>query len=191
MILKGHKVTLRAITKQDLPLLVDLMNDPEIENTVVGYAHAVSLEEEEKWFESYIGKNDPMRWMIETDKDGTVGTIIMGDFDWKNRVAHLTGIKIKKEKVTESGVAIDATLTMLEYGFNQLNLNRIEGSYLEYNKQSAALSKLVGYVEEGISRDAVYKNGAYHNLVQMAILKSDYEKLKKRKKTKKCGVEEI
>lgn len=188
MILKGRKVTLRAIEKRDLELLVDLLNDPEIEHMVVGYAPPISYEQEERWYENNMNNTDPMRWIIETERDGSVGIVSMGDFDWKNRVAHTTGIKLKEDRVTESGIAIDAMMTMFGYGFDELNLNRIEGEYLEYNKSAAALNKMVGLVIEGIQRKAVYKRGEYHDLVLTAILKSDYENRKQRKTKRKASV---
>lgn len=181
MILRGRKVILRAIERKDLELLVDLFNDPAIEYMVVGYAPPVSYEQEERWFENNMNSTDPMRWIIETQKDGAVGMVTMGDFDWKNRVAHTTGIKLKGEKVTESGIAVDALMTMFGYGFDELNLNRIEGNYLDYNKAAAALNKVVGLVIEGVQKEAVYKQGEYHDLVLTAILKSDYDRRKQRK----------
>lgn len=180
MILHGRKVILRAIEYEDLDLLRDLSNDPEIEFMVEGYAYPISKKHEEIWYEHYLEQKDPLRWMIETEKDGTVGMVTLGDFDWKNRVAHLTGIKLKTDKVTESGIAIDALNTVVGYGFDELNLNRIEGAYLAYNKQSMAMNRMVGFKDEGCFRKAVYKRGEYHDLIPTAILKEDYYKRRER-----------
>lgn len=180
MILKGRKVVLRAVEEKDLELLRELTNDPEIENMVVGYAYPVSEKQQEIWYEKHLKTDDPLRWMIDTEKDGTVGTVTLGGFDWKNRAAHLTGIKLKTELITDSGIAVDALYTVVKYGFDELNLNRIEGSYLDYNKQSMAMNRMVGFKDEGCFRQAVYKNGEYHDLIPTAILKEDY--LKRRRK---------
>jgi len=33
----------------------------------------------------------------------------------------------------------------------------------------------LGFVREGAQREAVYRDGAYHDLIQMAILRSEWE----------------
>ncbi len=175
MILKGNKVTLRAVEEEDQELLRTLINDPKIERTVVGKSFPVSSYQQRKWFEAHGGSNnDLLRLVIETEKDGAVGMVCMGEFDWINRVAHRTDIKILPSKVTDSGVAIDAMTTLFRYAFDELNLNRIEGGVLDYNEQAIAMNKLLGYEFEGVQRQAVYKNGKYHDLILLSMLKEDF-----------------
>ncbi len=177
MVLRGRKVTLRAIEESDLELLKELLNDPEIESTVVGRSFPVSSYQQKKWFEKNGGSTDELlRLIIETEKDGAVGMVCLGEFDWINRVAHRSDIKILSSKVTDSGIAIDAMITLLGYGFVELNLNRIEGSAFTYNKRADALNKYLGFEVEGIKRQAVYKNGKYRDLYMLAILKEDFLK---------------
>ena len=53
MNIKGKIVTLRAITQNDLQLICDMFNDPELENLVVGWAFPISIEQQKKWFENH------------------------------------------------------------------------------------------------------------------------------------------
>lgn len=48
MNIKGKKVTLRAMEKQDCEMIREMFNDPEIENLVVGWAFPVSSYAQEK-----------------------------------------------------------------------------------------------------------------------------------------------
>lgn len=175
MILKGKKVTLRAVEESDLELLQFMINDPEIERMTVKGNFPVSKYEQRKWFEAY-GKStsDLLRLIIETEKDGAVGMVTLGDFDWVNRVAHRSDIKMKTSIVTESGVALDALNTLLRYAFDELNLNRVEGRVIDYNEESIALQKLVGFEFEGVQRQAVYKNGSYHDVFLLSMLREDF-----------------
>ena len=164
-----------------MDIVLELMNDPDIEFMTVGWSFPKSPDQQERWYEkTYLECNDPIRLMIDTEKSGTVGLVSLGGFDWKNSVAHTTGVKVKSDLIRENGVAIDAMYTMIKYGFDELNLNRIEGSYIEYNKQSQALNKLVGFKDEGRLRQAIYKKGQYWDLIITAIIKDDY--LQRRKK---------
>ena len=181
MILKGRKVILRAIERKDLELLVELVNDPEIENMIVGYAPPISYAQEEKWFEKNMGNTDTFRWIIETEKDGAVGMISLANFDWKNRVATLSGIRVSSI-ISEAGIALDAISTVFKYGFEELNLNRIEGGYLDDNRGAIVMNKLAGFKVEGVKREFIFKRGKYHDYICIAILKSDYDIMKKRKR---------
>ena len=61
-----------------------------------------------------------------------------------------------------------------KYAFEELRLNRINGSALSYNAPSLHVTQKVGFKQEGIARQAVYKNGEFVDVVQLGILKSDY-----------------
>lgn len=182
MNLKGKKVTLRAIEPTDLEFLRSMMNDEAISDGVIGLSFPVSSAMQEKWYQSILQDHDNYRFIIETEKDGAVGLVTMGDIDWVNRVVHSTGIKVDSKKITESGIALDAMTTMFKFIFYQLNLNRIEGTVLIDNVQANALNKLLGYTIEGTLRQAIYRNGKYHDVYFLGMLKEDFDKRHLKKK---------
>ena len=177
MNLKGKKVILRAIEESDLKMLQDLTNSPDFEKMIVGWSFAVSTKDQANWFEKCKQGLDRLRFTIETEEDGAVGLIGLRDIDWKNGSAIGLGMRIAKTNLRTRGLATDAWMTLLRYCFDELRLNRIVGSYIEYNNASARVCKKVGFKIEGVQREAVYKNGAYHNVVSLACIKSDYETL--------------
>ena len=64
---------------------------------------------------------------------------------------------------------------MLEHGFYDYNLNRIELTVLEDNEAAIALYKKLGFVIEGVKRQNCYKKGTYKNTVMMSLLKNEYK----------------
>ena len=58
MNLKGKKVFLRAIEKEDLEFLREMINDPEMEKNVGGWSFPISKYEQEKWYENQIFNNN-------------------------------------------------------------------------------------------------------------------------------------
>lgn len=182
MNLIGRKVTLRAIEERDLEFLQNLMNDPNVSSTVVGTSFPVSALHQQHWYQRVVDDDRTLRLIVETKKDGVVGTVIMGDFDWVSRVAHSTGIKLDTSRITESGIGLDAMITLFDYAFNELNLNRIEGSVMADNRQAMALNRLIGYTVEGTMRQAVYRGGEYHDVLMLGMLKEDFEKRHRRGK---------
>jgi RimJ/RimL family protein N-acetyltransferase len=177
MNIKGKSVTLRAIEKEDLELMRDMLNDAEMESLVVGWAFPISQHQQTKWFENNINNNSNLRFIIETEEDGAVGLATLTDIDWKNRKAS-HGIKLAQKQFRTKGIGTDSVMAIMRYAFNELQLNRLEGSILLYNEGSKKLyCNKCGWVIEGTQRECVYKNGSYHDLLIVGILRSDYNKL--------------
>ena len=177
MNLKGKKVLLRAVEEGDLQMLQDLTNSPDFEKMIVGWSFAISKKDQDAWFQNCTNGLARLRFTIETEEDGPVGLIGLRDIDWKNGSAVGLGMRIAKTNLRTRGLATDAWMTLFRYAFDELRLNRIVGSYIEYNKASARVCEKVGFKIEGIQREAVYKGGKFHNVYALSCLKSDYEAL--------------
>ena len=174
MIIKNGTVLLRAIEEMDLPFLQKMLNDPEIEKLTGGGCFPVSLDRQKKWFESYDQQKE-LRCMIQIINGTTIGCIMLTNIDWKNRTAELTKkTKATKEQRVEHDMW-DAMIGFLNYAFNELNLNCIYGTVLEYNYLSRKLAKRCGLKEEGVLRNRIYKGGKYHNLIANSIIKEDFD----------------
>lgn len=177
MELKGKLVKLRAVEEQDCEMLRVLTNDPDYEKMIVGWAFPISTHDQKAWFENCKNGLERLRFTIETEQDGAVGLIGLRDIDWKNGVASGLGMRIFRKEIRTRGLATDAWMTLMRYAFDELRLNRINGSALAYNAASLRVCQKVGFTIEGTQRQAIYKNGKYHDLVIMGCLRDDYEKL--------------
>lgn len=176
MNIKGKKVTLRAMTRNDMPLICDMFNDPEIENLVVGWAFPISLEQQNKWFDNHMNDTDNFRFIIETEEDGAVGIATLSDIDWKNRRAS-HGIKIGNTQKRTKGIGTDAVMAIMRYAFDELQLHRLDGSWFPDNIPSQNMYKKCGWVEEGVRKDYIFKQGKYRDLVIVRILATEYRQL--------------
>jgi len=63
---------------------------------------------------------------------------------------------------------------LVEYGFNTLNMNRIELTVYEFNIRAYKSYQKAGFIEEGRKRQARYHNGKYHDEIIMAILREEW-----------------
>lgn len=176
MNIKGKFVTLRAIEREDLELMRGMLNDPEIENLVVGWAFPISKYQQEKWYENNINNNNSLRFIIETPEDGAIGLATLTDIDWKNRRA-THGIKLANKKSRTKGVGTDTVMAIMRYAFDELQLNRLNGSWFETNIASQKLYTKCGWQVEGKQREYVYKNGKYRDLVIVGVLRDEYNKV--------------
>ena len=175
MDLYGKIVKLRAIEYEDLDMLREMANDPWTESMVGGWSFPISSKEQIEWYEKLLKNQSSIQLIIETKEDGPIGFTGLRDIDWKNRCAD-GGIKITNRKNMSKGIATDSYMTILRYAFYELQLNRVNGSILDYNKASQhVLLDKVGYKQEGVRRKAVFKTGRYHDSILVGILKEDYE----------------
>jgi RimJ/RimL family protein N-acetyltransferase len=64
---------------------------------------------------------------------------------------------------------------LLRHGFCTLNLNRIFLRVFAENKRAIRTYEKVGFVHEGRLRQAVYKNGAYSDILYMSVLREEWD----------------
>lgn len=171
MILKDDVVILRAIEEKDAPMLMEMINDPEIENAVVGYAYPVSLADQKQWIAS-LKNEKTLRYAIDADGE-FAGTAFVSSLDLKNRTGNMN-IKLMKS-AQGKGIASRAMKLVIEYCFNELNLNCVTANVIQRNEASRKLWEKLGFKKDGILRQRVYKNGEYHNLIAYSMLRDEFD----------------
>lgn len=172
MNIKGQKVILRAIEPKDLPYLLEMINDPEMERMVIGWSFPTSAKQQEDWYNRIVGDQKNLRFAIEYEGD-FVGISTLVQIDWKSRKAD-HGIKLCNHAPKGKGIGTDAVYATMKYAFEELQLNRLWGSILDYNIPSQKLYEKCGWVKEGCYRQSVFKNNEYHDEWPMAILREEY-----------------
>lgn len=171
-LIKGNNILLRALQKSDSYKILQWVNNPEIK-FLTGGIYPVSEIEHERWFEDKALEPVNKMFAIEcTNTSETIGIIGMKNVDFINRNAELY-IYIGNKEYWGKGYGSESVCKLVEFYFNELNLHRIYLYVFEYNKRAIATYEKVGFKVEGILRDSLYKNGAFHNKVLMSILKDD------------------
>jgi ribosomal-protein-alanine N-acetyltransferase len=74
------------------------------------------------------------------------------------------------------GLMTEALAAMLPFVFEELNLNRLEAACLPHNEPSKAVLRKVGFHEEGLARQYLRINGAWHDHLLFALLSTDYRR---------------
>jgi len=180
MNIKGKVVTLRAIEIEDQEMLREMVNDPEIEKMVGGYSYPISKEQQINWFNSNGNNQNNLRLIIETEEDGAIGFANIVNIDWKNRSA-FHGIKIANKKFRSKGIGTDTVMAVMRYAFEELQLNRLDGSIIKYNEASRKLyCDKCGWVVEGVKRKSSFKLNEYHDELILGILREEYFELAKK-----------
>ncbi|MES2559947.1 MAG: GNAT family protein [Bacteroidota bacterium] len=173
----GTNVVLRAIEKEDLPLLQQWANDPEIQNMLGGWHFPTSMNDQEKWFDSLSCNSLQQRFAIVTQDLGLIGTANIVDIDWKNKNA-FHGMMLGDKAIRGKGYGVDTVMTIMKYAFEELGLNRLDGSMIEYNTASLKLYiEKCGWKEEGRQRNWYYRKNRSWDKIVVGITKEDYKEL--------------
>jgi len=177
MNIKGKKVVLRAIEEGDLDLLHKWANDPEIWYLLGGWHFPSSFDFQKKWFEGL--KNDPLnqRFAIEVPGSGLIGTSNILDIDWKNNHA-FHGMMLGDTDTRGKGYGIDTVMATMRYAFEELHLERLDGSMIEYNDISLKLyCDKLGWKKEGCQRNYYFRKNRYWDRILVGITRADYFEL--------------
>ncbi len=123
------------------------------------------------------GNNKKLQLGIVYKKDQVlIGIISLNDIDYLNRKCE-TACVIGEKKYKDMKNFIEAYKLIIKHGFETLNLNRIAGGTIK-KELEVILCKFLGFKSEGILRQAVFKNGEYHDVYCHSIIYKDYKKKK-------------
>ena len=173
--INGERLRLRGIEREDIPTFVRWFNDPQVRQYLLLF-EPMSRAKEEQWFEDHLQQNDLYLYGIETrskDEWVLVGNCSLMNVDWRNRSA-VFGIVLGERAFWDQGLGTDATRTMIRFGFHELNLNRIELEVNREHPRAIRCYEKVGFVREGVRRQAQFQEGRHHDMVLMSILREEY-----------------
>ena len=173
----GKNISLRPIELSDSPILQELMNNPNITDNVVGWSMPVSLLSQEAWIKNNINNRGNFRLVvIDNNTDEAIGITGLWDLDWHNQSA-MSAIKLIPAK-TKKGYGTEAIMLSMAWAFYNVGLRRLHGAILDFNGPSmGAYVKKCGWRIEGRQREAIFKKGSWHDLYNVAILKSEFDLL--------------
>jgi RimJ/RimL family protein N-acetyltransferase len=175
-LLVGERVRLTSIKENDKLLLEEWFNDvefmrhydmlPAIPQTVA------DLDEMINGF-----KNTANRYLFAIRDKQTGELLGVAGFDeimWSNGTA-LVFIGIGNKACRGKGFGNEALGLLLDYGFNELNLYKLQLSVLSYNTAAIKLYEKLGFVREGNYREYILRDGIRHDLYLYGLLKREYE----------------
>ena len=140
LIMKGKKVSLSLIMKEDVPIIWRWHNDREVQRFLANSVDFTYLDDEYEWYDRIRKVKDKVRvfTVVENGKRNPVRTIGLNKIDLKNGHAEI-GSFIGKE-CWGKGFATEAVGLMTDYAFSHMNLRKI---YATVNDGNAASSRVL------------------------------------------------
>lgn len=171
--LVGNTVVLRSITAADAAVMFASLSDKE-SMRLTGTKETFTYEQVQNHCRRIEEADDRADYAITLKENGSyLGEVVLNNIDWENRSANFR-IALASQAVFGKGYGTEATRLILGYGFRTLNLHRIELEVYDFNPRALHVYEKVGFVREGVRRDALLWEGVYHNAILMSILEHEY-----------------
>ena len=167
-------VVLRPFEPRDVEHLYGFRNDWQVTQYVGGFSSGYSRRNLEEWIKFHRNRDDEVLWAIAGKKGGRcIGHVGLYKIDPRVRKAEFA-ILLGDRRWWGKGVGRSATVAMLDWGFDQLNLHRISLSVLATNQRAIRLYRDLGFREEGLLRDEQFRDGKYVNVLLMSLLEKEW-----------------
>ena len=165
--IKGKKIYLRPIIKEDIHVLNEWKNDEETYRYLGGGFMPTSINQQEKWMDSLIDTSGNNKRYIISDQDHKpVGMIGLYDINWIHRNCEI-GVYIGDKSAKGKGYGKEACVLIEEFAKNYLNLRKIKLKAVYENEIALNMWNLLGYEKVGQLKEERFINGEYRDVVIM------------------------
>lgn len=172
----GKLVRLTGFSKEDAKTFSGWHNDAGFLRLFdAAVARPRTEDEILKWFEEWQKSERTLNFAVRPlDNDRLVAFVSLEDILWSHGVAWL-GIGIGNREEWGKGYGHDAMSLVLNYGFCELNLHRVQLTVFEYNERAIALYEKTGFRREGVYREFMQREGRRYDMYLYGILRSEWE----------------
>ncbi|WP_105616392.1 GNAT family N-acetyltransferase [Vallitalea okinawensis] len=177
--LETERLILRETQSKDVTQLFKILSDPKVAQ--FEYYYPVKAKEEAnefiKRYRVELEEKEEITWgIILKSTDELVGICCLGDFNEGARRAEI-GYDITQSEWGK-GFATEAVGAIVDYGFNVMNLNRIEAAITPGNDASVKVLEKLDFTREGLLRERDLMKGKLEDGIIMAMLRREYKLLR-------------
>ncbi len=170
------RLDLVEIQQQHLGDLFKLFSD----TNVTRYYNLLPLANEQEaqkvidWFGSRFAEKSGVRWGIAIKgHEHIIGTVGFNSYSKNHRAT--IGYDLQTEH-WNNGYITEALRTVLKFGFDELEINRVEAEVMPGNVNSEKVLGKLGFKNEGVLREWMLWNGKHYDMTMFSLLKSDFER---------------
>jgi RimJ/RimL family protein N-acetyltransferase len=174
--LETERLILRPFTLADAPALQTLANDKDIAHRTLSMPHPYEDGMAEAWISTHqeaYEKGESIRLAVTRRADGALIGAIGLDINVQHARAEV-GYWIGKP-FWNQGYCTEALKAVIKFGFQELDLNRIQACHFGDNPVSGRVMQKAGMTYEGCRRQHVKRLGTFKDLEGYSILRSEHE----------------
>lgn len=173
---------LRLLRESDLEMVMHWRMLPEV--TKYMYTDPqLTMAQQQAWFQRVQASNRDVVWIIEIPADNGsakgVGVLSLSEIDPVNRRC-AWAYYLGEVSARGMGLAKSLELSICSHVFDTLGFNKLWCEVFAFNDRVVALHEKFGSKVEGIARQHIFKNGEWHDVVRMGILKTEWEQVRQK-----------
>ncbi len=154
---------LRPANSGDIPHIVRLEQSPHAREFVGQWP-----EEEHR---QIMAGADARYFVVDDEHASFAGFVILRGLQTEHRAIELKRIVLK---TTGRGQGRQILQSILEKAFGEYHAHKLWLDVFESNERARHLYRSLGFREDGVLRDAVYRDSQFHSLTLMSQLESEY-----------------
>jgi RimJ/RimL family protein N-acetyltransferase len=173
--LQGDRVVLRAIEREDVPALADLWRDLETATRRSNYPPLPRNRAEAEARFDRDAKDPPHdeAWFAVEAGGNVIGQCGLHHID--HYAGHCgLGIALRRDRWGQ-GYGQDAVRTLVHYAFRDLNLRKVWLECMADDERAVGAYRKAGFEEEGRMREQAWYDGAYRDVLVMAVFRDRSE----------------
>jgi RimJ/RimL family protein N-acetyltransferase len=180
--LTGDKVMLRPfILAEDAGALREMLLDPEATRLTGSHDFGESRwgdEDEARFRNWYSTRNQQLDRLdlavVDRSTGQCVGEVVLNDWNEPNRSCGFRTVIGPRGR--DRGLGTESVRMVVGYGFERLALHRIELQVYAFNPRARRVYEKVGFVAEGVLRDALRWGDGWVDATVMSILAPEWDR---------------
>jgi ribosomal-protein-alanine N-acetyltransferase len=175
-ILVTPRLVLREMTFADLDAVLRIRGDYEVTKYNTGKPIS-TRREAEIIIDSIAGdyrQQLSVRWAMALKHNNLM--IGMCGFNYWDRISFKASVGYDLARdYWGQGYMPEAIRRIVQFGFEDMQLNRIEADCASINTASVRVLEKVGFQREGLQRDQYFEDGQFYDLMLFALLKREWQ----------------
>lgn len=177
--LTGDLVTLRPFAEDDLDRMAEILRDPEV-GRLTGSFHSSEEAGEEpdlevlrQWYSTRNQQADRLDLAVVDNASGeVVGEVVLNE--WEPDDASCNFRILIGPAGRDRGLGTEATRLVVGHAFERLGLHRVSLEVFAFNPRAQRAYEKVGFVREGVRRDALRFDGEWVDSILMSVLEGEW-----------------
>lgn len=175
IIIETQRLKLTGYSPQDIAYIFENFSKDEVMKMLGHHSEEDYQKEEYKHKNGYASYNRDFILFLLTEKRTNVIIGRCGLHNWNKEHSRAEiGYNISDENFKRKGLMTEAVSAIIDYGFNQLNLHRIEALVGSNNVSSLKIIESNQFTKEGLLRQHYFVGDKYEDSILYSILNNEY-----------------
>lgn len=167
--LRGERVTLRTIEREDVEVIQRAYNEPDFQEGVLIESPRNRRMMEER-IEETVEEDDDSIFLLVCVDETPVGGVSLRDM----RQDHGMLVYWLLPDERGQGYATEGAALLVDHAFDSVGLHRVFAWTIDDNEASQGVLRRLGFTHEGTYREHVFTRGAYHDTEHYGLLASEW-----------------